>query len=695
MAATELNSVADLVVESAQRAPNQAMTLTAFHTVKVDDVAALEEGDEVKYTDTDLGYVFHGRITRAQKAYRNGEGVRYTCADAYRTLAKQAAIIDIPSGGRSTRIELQPGASMNDSLAAIFSGSRLSTILPGGLSNALVDKTLPMTDRGGQTVDSWIDELVKQTSDGIAYVQPNAGSPRLRIRTYSSAGDITLTQGTYSVINPSSGELVLENGDLGGSLDRKYKRVTCEGCGEFTRHELRFIPASEVTKVSDYEYRFKYYLPDTPAKRVLCRYIDPDTGECGDRCAVRVRLGQDDVDISLGQSLWEYDNPEFTVEADGKVAFFVIVYLGGIYGASDTPAVPNISAWFTYTTWDAGLMATVESSDPKLNGEGEYVEQHDEYVKYTGPGISVDQTSLLTTLATNLAARFSGSADQAGTMRVHVKGINANLDLGSRITNFGNCRVQSISYDFVARSMSLSITDVPLRAAIELAKQDSQVRTLPGNNWIQNRKKYTSNCFCISRNDVTSVDDAGQPPGGGGGGGTIPKNPGNPIPPATWDCNEWTRDCVERKDGGGRYKTLGDCRRECVKGGWKHVPCVGCQPTTDAQAQYDTLTACDSAHPAGSPYNAKDYTNCKYRCDPGNECVAGKTGPYATLAACKSNCTDSGSGYGGSSGVEDPPPAPDPNSGSNPPQTIEVLIDAVCNSTTKQIDKTYATITLR
>jgi len=131
--------------------------------------------------------------------------------------------------------------------------------------------------------------------------------------------------------------------------------------------------------------------------------------------------------------------------------------------------------------------------------------------------------------------------------------------------------------------------------------------------------------------------------------------------------------------------------------GARFIRCVGCVPARNAaESEYASLDACKTAHPKGSDYY---YTNCKYRCDPATGCVSGETGPYSTLSACQTNCTqEGGSGpYGppGSSGIDPPDPPGDPSASSpTEKQTIQVLIDAYCDNDAQEIVKTYATITI-
>lgn len=650
---TALESVAGLTVESIQWAPNQARILEAFHAVKVDSVAALAEGTQVTYTDADLGLCFVGKITDVKEAWRNGEGIRYTCADAYRTMVKTPASI-LVNGLKETRLHFVSGTSVQTILNAIFNGSGLSTYLPGGLNFAITDVTTPDVDKGGQGIDTWLKDLLENSTGGIAWVSPNGGSPRLEIVDFNGAPSVTLRIGSYDIINPASGELLLEGGEKGKSLNRKYERVQVQGCGYFKRYELEWLQGELVASdPANGRFEYKFWVPDSAYKRVLCRYIDSE-GTCLEDCYIRIRVGLNADELPISPNVFDLHNPTWLVDPDTGRSYISLIYqIRGLFqlpgGAWPTP---KINMWGTYTLEEGPMLAEVVSSDPKLAGEGAYIEQHEEFVKYEGPGGNIDQSALLTAIANALAARYCDAADVTGSVGVHIKGLNSSLTLGSRITNFGNAQVQTIQYDIVSRTMNISVSTVPIRDAIKSNRQEVKDATLEGGNWYQPRIKLVDNCFC--QGTPGTRDENGRPSGGGDGDGKGP----------TWDCDKVWWDCVKRNDDKGKYKTLGDCQADCMQppeNGWKFVKCFGCVAAQNAfEGEYNSKEACEAAH---QPNTQWFYDGCKYDCDPGLGCTPAEKGKYDTIGECWANCTNHGSGYGGSGGVGQGSSAPPPGSG--------------------------------
>lgn len=658
-----LETVAGLTVLGMTWAPNQARTLRAFHATTVDSSTFLPEGTAVTYTDPDLGLCFKGKITEYRKAYRNGEGVEYQCADAYRTLTKTPAMIDV-NGLKTTRLSFVTGTSIKDIITKIFNGSNLGTYLPGGLDFTLADADTPAVDKGGQSVDTWLNDLLECTAGGIAWVDPNAGSPSLEVTDFTTSPSVTLIQGTFAIIHPVSGDLILEGGDVGKSLNRKYEKVSVQGCGYFKRYELEWL--SGVLYETDevlHRYTYRFYIPGTPGKRVLCRYINAD-GECGEGCKMRLKFGFDPDAILLTQTVFDIDNPVFQTDETGRMFLGVIVQISGFIIDGGPPAV---DVWATYTLEEGPMVHTITSTDPKLAGEGTFIEQHEEFVKYEGPSGNIDQSALLAAVAASLAARYCDQADTIGSLGIHIEGIDANLQLGSPVTNFSNARVQSVDYDFVKRSMNISISTVPLREKIKSAKQDQKDGTLEGGNWYQARGKIYNNCFC--EGGVNTSDENGFPNGGGGGGPPgVPKGPGGPppLPGRSWDCNKllipWQ--CDERPDLLGAFRTERECKDRCVEpeNKFKFVKCVGCVAAQGvADGQYKTEADCKAAHPQGSDYL---YNLCKWTCNRNIGCVAGVDGTYATKQNCLDKCKQTGSGYGSGGIPGSPSSRPPPGSGS-------------------------------
>jgi hypothetical protein len=637
--ATALQSVAGLTVLGMTWAPNQARTLRAFHATTVDSSTFLPEGTQVNYTDPDLGLCFVGKITDYKKAYRNGEGVEYQCVDAYRTLTKTPAMIDVTGGFKDTRLSFVTGTSIRDIITKLFAGSNLGTYLPGGLNFAITDADTPAVDKGGQGFDTWLNDLLECTPGGIAWVNPNAGSPRLDITDYTLAPSVTLQVGTFAIIHPVTGELILEGGDIGKSLNRKYEKVMVQGCGYFKRYELQWLEGALVeADETNYRYTFRFYVPGTPGKRLLCRSIDAD-GVCRDGCLMRMQIGVDPDTILFGPTVWDFENPVFQTEPEtGRLFLGVIVQRAGFILEGGPPPV---SVWASFTLEEGPMISTVTSADPKLSGEGAFVEQHEEFIKYEGPNGNIDQSALLSSVANALAARYCDAADLTGNLGIHIEGLNASLTLGSPVTNFSNARVQAIDYDFVKRSMNISISTVPLREKIKSAKQEFKDATLESGNWYQPRVKVLDNCFC--EGGANARDENGNPNGPGGGG------PGGEKV-ITYDCNRnvvpWQ--CQDHKGAGGEFTTRRECVDRCVAPDlpWKFIPCVGCIAAQGiADGKFATKEDCLAAYPLGTDQH---FLNCRWTCDRNLGCIPGKTGTFATKAICLTNCTQTGSGYGSS-----------------------------------------------
>jgi hypothetical protein len=653
MPAIALDTMAGVTVEQFMWAPNQARVLTAFHAVKADSGSALAEGTQVTYTDPDLGACFVGKITDVKAAYRSGEGVRYTCSDAYRTLTKTPAAI-ITNGLKETRLAFTAGTSIQAIITAIFNGSGVASVLPGGLNFAITDADTPAVDKGGQGFDTWLNDLLENTPGGIAWVNPNGGSPRLDITDFTAASSVTLTIGSYNIINPISGELLMEGADIGKSLNRKYEKVLVQGCGYFKRYELQYMVATlYASDPLTGMYFYRWYIPDTPRRRILGRYIDAD-GKCVDNMLVRFKFGIGPDDIALGPMVFDWENPVIQVDEFGRSFFAMQMQCINYFGIDPDWTPPMVSAWLTYTAEEGPMVAEYTSSDPKLAGEGAYIEQHNEFIKYESSLGTIDQSALLTALANALALRYCDAADTTGSVGIHIKGINANLKLGSPITNFSNARAQTISYDLVRRTMNVSISTIPLRNAMKTVKQGLKDGTLEGGNWYQPRVIQIDNCFC--EGGTVGRDESGNPVGGHGGKGGK----------KSYDCDKmqvpWQ--CVERDGPGGEFQTRDTCRNRCITPdfGWKFIDCQGCVAARDVgDGQYRTQQECLDAHPPGSIWF---YVGCKWHCDPGIGCVGGRTGEYNFYADCAAECKQTGSGYGTSSGgVGSGSSAPPPGSG--------------------------------
>lgn len=644
--ALELATLAGCTVRSVTVEPNAPRVLEAEHAVKVDSGAVLPVGTEVQYTDPDLGLVFIGKIAERPKSYRGGEGVIYRAADAYRLLVKNPATI-AAGAHRTGKIKIEEGTAITDALATILTGA--AGYFPGGVSVSGVSGDLPALDKGGQSYDTWIDDLLKYTEGGIAYLDPNAGSPRLQIADFYSSPGVTLRVGEYNVINPVTGELLLTEGETGQSANQKFAKLTLEGAGRFHRYRGRYmrvtyppLPGEPLDPDDPYAGMFKVYLPEGE-KGVLSRFISG--GKCSDILYLIARVGQILV--------YKFPNP-IVVHNNGN-PFFVLP-IGGI---AVSGAWPMVEVWAHYTAYLGPMNASAQGTDPALDGEG--WEIHDEYFSYSDDASAnnVDHSAALQSLATRRYKRQGWSVDKTGNLGVHIKGLNANLKLGSPVSNFDNMRVRRMRYDLVKRDIVLELSDVPLREPLEAAKTKAKIRTQAGNlDWWQNKEQDDrENCFAgwtaVNADGGTVHGPGGKPPGGA---------------TKSFDCV--AGHCIERDGGGGAFQTRDACTKRCGTSYDCYTNALGhkrCVPRNDDFGTYPTLQDCvDDGCETGQ--------ETTWDCDPASgECraVFGAGGAFPTKEACRDECDEG-----------EPPPDPEePEDEDEPPDLdlVEVLKDAVCD----------------
>jgi len=574
--AIELATRDRVTVLSLQRGLNQAAVLTAREERKVDDPAVLAVGTEVQYTDPDLGLVFFGRIVAIRKSFSDGEGVTYECADPYRTLAKQPALL-----GNSTRIRIFEGRD-SDLLAANILNGLPSGTLPGGFdTTALSGYAMTKQDKAGQSVDTWLDAIMKLTGDIVAWVEPNAGSPKLWFREYESQPDLTLQIGDYEVVQPvKDGDPLLVDAQLGQALDKKYRGVRVEGCGTWERFVDKFIEGTLISgDASTMTYEYRFILPEEFATG---RYmLDAET--CQEYTEAKFLIGYS------GANPISYHIPGLPIsydDATGEYFFPLLLRRMGIF-FDYPPPVPIVSGYFTYTGWTGPSAIEVVSSDPNLAGEGLFVMQRNDMVVYVSADYSRNDAPKMTALAAELYDRHSGAADAFGSAAVHIKGLNPDVVLGARLTNaqFNSARIRSIRYDFTGRNMDLECSDLPVREAVENAKKRSQLNTEDGDNWWANHEREES-CMCLKAMYVDENGTGSQGDDGDDGGG--------------FDCIQGQ--CVPHAGpfATAGYATFNECDRFCEEKSWDFVPCAGCLPSEDQGfGQYADLAACQNDHPEG------------------------------------------------------------------------------------------------
>jgi len=629
-------------------APNQARTLQALHSVKVDDGTILSEGTEVSYTDTDLGYCFLGKIVEVKKNYEAGEGVTYVCADAYRTFAKQPAKIACPAG-TTYKLHFNEGTLFSDVLTKVLSS--VTGVIPGGVTNSLAATAMPLLDKAGQSVDAWISDMLSSTAGGVAYINPNAGSPKLDIIDFYASPTVDLNIGSYTPITPASGNpMLLERGSFGKSLNRKYKKITIEGSGMYRRYQNKYLNA-QVVEVNPTAgvWQIRWYISD---KYLMKRYIQDD-GTCANAIKGKIMIGEepDGRMVDFNDMSYGYDDVE------KRWFFWAIISLVGPY-IGPLPVPPHIRGWFDYTVYEGSFLYTKTSPSATLDNEGEIVEFHPEFFRYISDTLTIDHTALVTTLVDALYEKWSGDPDQSGSITVHVKGVNANLIIGSAISNFSGMRVRQIGYDFVARSMQLEVSNLPVRENIDTLKMIASLQRNQAGGWRTAKGGNENNCFqnyqftvdedCRIR--VPSIDGKDDSEHGGD---ARPSTPSDPNQGGSWACMP-DGSCQHQE--GVKGMTEAECRAQCPPGdGWKFIPCNGCNQVNDGTGPYPTEAECNIDHP-------NPLQGCKWICMPDqtypNQCQAVENGGvYDTQNDCFAVCfpktgsgSTSGAGSGGVSG---------------------------------------------
>ena len=578
--ATALEDVAKLTVRSLTRGFNQAAVLICEHAVKVDSAEVLAENTEVTYTDPDLGFVFSGRVTDISELWTDGEGVIYTCADSFRTMTKEPAILD---GSTKLRVESE------------FSGKTfLTTLLDEFIESGgplasyditdMEDVDIEPIDMAGQSLFEWINRILAQTTDTVCWIEYDVSDdPVLMFKKYSDQPDLELAEGDYDVVDPDTDDNpLIVNANIGKSLDEKYSRLHLEGCGHFKRWDLRYVPPVSWTKpnpaVPLYVYRF-----DVPETWATGRYLDAD-GNCRDDMWVRIGMGHTAGTVVIGQLSYDLHNISTKVdEVTGVHYWELTIFAGGVIG-TDPPPIPQIQAWFTYTAY---VEALVEERVGPLVDEGAFVQQYPDLFWYEGSP-SVDLRSVLSDIADRLESRYLDEADRSGNVNVHIKGLDPDVVLGAKIiapVELADPRLRGIRYDLVDRTMTLDVADAPLRPEIKDAQMKARLLSEIGGNWYTSKEEEEPSCFCGG--DVFVDEDGNTQPNTGGAGGGEKPGP-------SWECIQGT--CVEFDDDQGQYKTLADCERECTVQGWDFVPCTGCV-ATEFWAEYETLAECEAANP--------------------------------------------------------------------------------------------------
>lgn len=617
-----LQDVPNLTVQTLVRALNQAAILTVDHAVKIDSPEALPANTEVTFTDDELGFVFRGRIVACEELWQGGEGIRYSCADSFRTITKEPAIL-----AESTKLKIRETVSGKTYLTQL-----LDEFIAGGgpidsfdISD-MEDIQIEPMDMAGQSLFEWLDRILSQTEDTVCWIEYDGGDqPVLKFRKYSDQPALGLQKGDYTVVDPTQDDNpLIVSARIGESLDNKYSKLLLEGCGYFKRWELRYIPPTSwvVDGVLSNVFVYRFDIPEAWATG---RYLDAD-GNCREDMWVRIGTGYTADPPVVGRTSIDLHNiePKFD-EATDQWYFEIKIRAAGLITVP--PPVPQIQCWFSYTAF-MGPMA--EERSGVLSGEGALVFQYPDLFKFEGAS-GVDYTSVLSGLADRLYERYLTGADRRGNINVHIKGLDPDVQLGAVVTTPAELlspRVRGIRYDFVRRSMTLDCADTPLRPEIVESQFKARLLTQIQGNWYINHDEAEPSCFCggpifVDENENKAANRAG-------GRGGQPQGP-------SWDCVWGT--CIEQDHGNGQYKTLADCEQNCPVLGWDFIPCTGCVPS-DTWGMYDTEADCVADNP--DPFDGS------FNCGSGSSQSAPASGPEAsgkdwTCSGC--GCEGSGGDY--------------------------------------------------
>jgi hypothetical protein len=574
----ELSTVAGLTVLSVEVSANAARILSAEHALPADSSLALAVGQAVRYTDPDLGLVFLGRVVSRDRRYSRGEGITYQCADAWRELEKTAATVEVDEA-KTCKLLFEVDTELSAALAVVLSSA--DAILPGGL-NLTGGGTIPALDRGGAFMAAWIDDLLNQTTGDplIALVEYVGGQPSLTVRPYTSAQTVSLRVGTYNVIAPRSGDLLLTEGTSTESLNEKYRKLVVEGAGVFKRWRARWIQCTYPTPPTTEEFLsgvssgpFKFYPPE--GGRIISRYIEDGVVKDGLRAIIL-------VEGSLGAPLIIENPPYF--QNDGAPYFWLPV--GMPCHCVDAACFwPRVDAWFDYTAYTGPLTAEVESEE--AGAEGELWEVHEEFFKYEDPEVPENEVDLTPEALAVATARFStrGGVDKTGSLGVYVCGLNADLQIGSPVENFDGRRVRSIRYDIVKRGMMLDLASGPLRESVQRAKATARARRADG----------TRNWAASSREVILES-------GAFAGWRSLNSDPAKLASPSevmnaklgiqTWEC--YQGQCRGQTGEELPYRTLEECRKVCRARSWDKFGGL-CIARNDEHGQYPTWEACQES----------------------------------------------------------------------------------------------------
>ncbi len=194
---------------------------------------------------------------------------------------------------------------------------------------------------------------------------------------------------------------------------------------------------------------------------------------------------------------------------------------GGIGGPVVRPGTPTwdfalLKARYTY--YDGPFSVYQKSANPKLNGEGEFVIQRPEFIRYIQPlveahdgltphevlepDVQINDSAALIYLIKAYAKRYL-DLDTAGKITLNISsvsgGLISDISLGTEMTDFGiGVRVRAMAVDFIKRTCELDVSTVPIRDFMAAAQDRFIEKQLKYFNW---RGKQ------ILRPDTSSIPD--------------------------------------------------------------------------------------------------------------------------------------------------------------------------------------------
>jgi len=479
---------------------NQARVMDVEHACKIDSADILTEGFWLFFEDSELGRVFHGKIVEVEKNYKKGEGVTYRLACAYRTFTKTPARRDFRDNRPPPTSDFAPGTShlrfdrgdlVSDVITRIVELKK-QAVLPGGLAFGLAASTALTSplDKVGQSIAQWIDDALEQTEGGIAYIDP--ATRRLMIRDFYNENTVTLTQGTYTVLNPTAANPLLVEGGIKSTLNEKFENISIEGVGRFERKvNVACLPvyqndAGVENPAGTWLYTIRLYFPDLNVLDFFWDELDVLRNEIHIDFTYQIGLN---TPVVIGLTLAE---AAILVVSNTADANFNKPYYDWnlIFNHTGQPTVQITDVLLRYTAMLGPLVVSAASTDSRMQGEGEYLIQRPDLYRFYSPGFNdplapavvlelpkdVNPTAEMQTQANAKLRRYGTRPDVGGKVSVHIKALTASIVPGTLITNF-DARVRAVEFDLYGRNLILDLSDVPIRREAQDAKDAAVFRS--------------------------------------------------------------------------------------------------------------------------------------------------------------------------------------------------------------------------